>query len=376
LALYDSEEAAKLTSDAEAAKARAEAKEDQKALAAACYKLAYAKLLAGQPEEAMLKAQDVVDLAEICKLDVGRAAALCLMGRICAAYGTGQDDADLGFDSLEDATRQFRKLKSRRGEAIALWSSALLESALGKAPAAVTAANDCIAICKELQETQLHALALQALAKAHAASGDFRAASNASERAANARRRMGEEREAASCMHEMAKYVLQGGDLDRALALCEEAMAASEGAKDTLAVGAVMDSKVKIHVEAERLVEALEVAKAKVTYFHDCGDQKSEGRALLQVAAFMLEHDVAAPRQAQALAEHAIGLLSKVGDQEGVTLGYRLHGSGKISGMQQELDRVMELHAPYMHVPRHLFIEPEHNKLVKQHFGHTLRDGF
>lgn len=356
---------------AEAAQVALERAGDKRGQAIAKVRLAEALSLTGKAQEAMAQAQEALDICEDMRFEVGRGAALAAIARICAAHGAGEDDAELGFDSAQDALRHFRKIGVKRGEAIALWSSAQMECAFGTPRQAVRLASEAIVLFQDSGASSLEARACHSLADGYLAAGDTRRAAKAIERAMAVQAALGDKTKEAKCLHTLATIELQSNEPEKATELLGKARAGFKAIGDYRAEAMVMDTQRDMHLAAGRFVEAVQIVKETATHFHDAGDRGREARALLKLSELLLEGGDT--EKSQKVAEVAANILVEARDEEGVKQAFELMGAVKHASMKREMEVVIELNSGFMHVPKHLIVDPGLNKRIQQSYGEALQ---
>jgi len=367
------EEPAKAFEAAQAAKAAAERSGDQKAKAIASIRLAEALSGMGKAQQAMNEATEAAELCEELRFEEGRGAALALTARICAAHGASEDDAEVGLDAAQDAVRLFRKAGIARGEAVALWSSALAEGAFGRPQQAAKLAKEAMALFQQLADHAGEATACLALSAAHSRAGDLRKASQAATRAAELQAGLAGGKREAESWQAVADIELQAQCHEKALAALAKARAIFQQTKNHAGQASVLADEQRVHLSAGSFGEAMRAAKEAVTVNHDAGDRLAEGRALLRVSELLLENNDVA--RGQKVAEVAVGILSETMNQEAIAQGFEMLGALKHAAVRLEMENSIMMNADYMHMPKHLVVDPGFSKRLQDSYKEAGKKG-
>mmetsp|Transcript_53931 Transcript_53931/g.167338 ORF Transcript_53931/g.167338 Transcript_53931/m.167338 type:complete len:173 (+) Transcript_53931:69-587(+) len=128
-----------------------------------------------------------------------------------------------------------------------------------------------------------------------------------------------------------------------------------------------MESLMDLYLEADMYVEAVRVAKERVTVFHDGGDMQGEGKALLRLGGILLDHGDFA--RAKTMAELAVNVFVGIGDYDSINGAKAIMDGAEKAKTIEDINTALVWANDYTHVPITLVVEPGLTKKIADDFA-------
>mmetsp|Transcript_67917 Transcript_67917/g.212454 ORF Transcript_67917/g.212454 Transcript_67917/m.212454 type:complete len:379 (-) Transcript_67917:85-1221(-) len=348
----------------------ARASGDERGRALGLIKAADALVTMDKPDDALGYVGEAMHMCNEMKYEEGRAAAMNVMTKIHAKKGRDEEELEEALDSAMDALKLFRKLGSRKGEAVALTSLSMVHQACKKAALAIKAAKEALAIFAELGDKRAMAVVYGTVKDAYLAKtpAETFLAAKQMEKAMALYKEIGDKSKEASCLHSIAK--IESGDVKKAADAIHKAKDLYAEAGDVRGQAAVLETAMTMLLDGGLFFEAVKVGKQRATLFREAGDASEEGRALLKLGDVYMKNDDA--EKAGKVGEVAIGIFAGVNDMEGMKSAKDLVDGAKHAVAVTEIEASISKASSAMHVPKTLIVDPGLNKRVTGAFGMAI----
>merc|ERR1740129_190161 len=297
-------------------------------------------------DEAMHFVGEAMAICTEIKYEEGRAAAMNVIAKAHVKRGGDEEELEEAMDSATDSLKLFRKLGSRKGEAVALCTLSSVYCASKKAAPAIKHAKEALAIFAELGEKRsmaevYHMVKDAYLAKTPAES--FLAAKQVS-KAAALYQELGDKNKEAGCLLTMATVEKNAGDVKKAAESLQKSL--------------------------DMYSEAIKVAKRRVALAQASGDSGAEGFALMKLGDVALkngDHERAAKA-----AEVAMGIVGNSGMYGEMGQAKELMDGAEHAKKVEEIETTVAKARGSIHVPTHIIVDPELNKRVNSQWSTAI----
>lgn len=343
---------------------------DERSRAFCLVKAGDALVQMGRPDEAMGYIMEAMGMAGEMKLEEVKAAATNIIAKVQTKKGRDEDELEEAMDSATDALKLFRKLGSRKGEAVALTSLASVYLASSKAAPAIQNAKEALAIFAELGEKKAMAATYDVVKSAYLAkkpAETFLAAKQV-EKAMTLYKELGDKVKEASCMHTIG--VIEKADVKKAAEKLHKAVELFTEAGDAAGRCGVMETIMEILLDNGLYYDAVNIGKERINVFRGVGDTAGEARAMLKLGDVYRkngDHD-----RASKVGEACMGSFAAVNDMEGMKAAKDLMDGAKHDKDVEEMETSIAKVADQMHVPKYLLVDPGLNKRITSAFDSAL----
>jgi len=355
--------------------AAAKSSDDQRVQVLGLVKSADAHLQAGRLQTAFSEVEEAQKLVQDLRFDEGRALTMTMVARIYAKQGalSTADQLDEAEDYASEAQEKFQKFGSKKCEAAALLALASARYALKKFDAGMQAAKEAQLLLQGLNDTLAEAQVYYTVVDGFVQKGELRKAIRFMGKGKAIYTSLKDKKGEAACLQRIAEIEGKAGNKDGALKAYAEARALFKNElRDLKGEVAVLSAMAAYHRNDGRLAESVDVAKEIVTAYHNAGDVKGEGFALVGLA------DVLVEKGHMGLAANLLGsshkVFASIRDPEGMAKLGEVHGRWKNEGLKAQIKQQIDENRDFAHYPEDPYIELGLSKLATQALG-TVKVG-
>merc|ERR1740129_55107 len=243
-------------------------------------------------DEAMHFVGEAMAICTEIKYEEGRAAAMNVIAKAHVKRGGDEEELEEAMDSATDSLKLFRKLGSRKGEAVALCTLSSVYCASKKAAPAIKHAKEALTIFAELGEKRsmaevYHMVKDAYLVKTPAES--FLAAKQV-QKAAALYQELGDKVREAGCLHTIATIEKDAGDVKKAADALQRALDLFGSAFNLKGQLSALATMMDMLLDGDMYTEAVKVAKRRVALANASSDTAAEGLALLKLGETYLKN--------------------------------------------------------------------------------------
>merc|ERR1740129_54413 len=323
-------------------------------------------------DEAMHLVGEAMAICTEIKYEEGRAAAMNVIAKVHVKKGGDEEELEEAMDSATDSLKLFRKLGSRKGEAVALCTLSSEYCASKKAAPAIKHAKEALAIFAELGEKRsmaevYHMVKDAYLAKTPAES--FLAAKQVS-KAAALYQELGDKNKEAGCLLTMATVEKNAGDVKKAAESLQKSLDLYSSAFNLNGQLDALSTMMDMLLEGDMYTEAIKVAKRRVALAQASGDSGAEGFALMKLGDVALkngDHERAAKA-----AEVAMGIVGNSGMYGEMGQAKELMDGAEHAKKVEEIETTVAKATGSIHVPTHIIVDPDLNKRVNSQWSTAI----
>lgn len=307
------------------------------------------------------------------KFEEGRAAALNVMAKVYTKKSRDVEELEEALDTGMDALKLFRKLGSRKGEAVALGTISGVYSGMGKSPAAVKHAKEAVAIFAELGD-------VLAMAEMYVAAKDgylsksppdfFRAEKQMLKAVAVYQEAKNKSKEAAA-NHLLAGVAIKASDFKKAAEYLSAAKTLYADASDFKGQAAVLTTLQSLYLQAGMYVEAVGLGQKQCEIFQDAADVGGQGEAMTKLAEIMLDNDDHA--NAYKVATEALNLLMSTGDYEKMKVAKEVADEAEKAKRIEEIGMALHKAGEWTNIPTSLIVDPGLNRRIVDNYASAMR---
>jgi len=277
------------------------------------------------------------------------------------------------LDTGMDALKLFRKLGSRKGEAVALGTISGVYSGMGKSPAAVKHAKEALAMFAEVGDAL-------AMAEMYVAAKDgylsksppdfFRAEKQMLKAVAVYQEAKNKSKEAAA-NHMLASVAIKASDFKKAAEYLSAAKALYADASDFKGQAAVLTTLQSLYLQAGMYVEAVGLGQKQAEIFQDAADVGGQGEAMTKLAEIMLDNDDHA--NAYKVATEALNLLMSIGDYDKMKVAKDVADEAEKAKRIEEIGMALHKAGEWTNIPTSLIVDPGLNRRIVDNYASAMR---
>merc|ERR1712232_81789 len=156
----------------------------------------------------------------------------------------------------------------------------------------------------------------------------------------------------------MASIEITGKDFGKVADYAAKATAVATEIGDVKVGGAAADVLVDMAIAQGDTIAALNNAKAAAGVYHQGGDSKGEGNALVKLGK---------------VAEMSLGIFYGINDTEGMQRGKALMDGAKHAKVCQEISNTVAAMEDYTHVPTKLIVDPGLNTRIQTKYLEAVK---
>merc|ERR1740129_1004141 len=306
------------------------------------------------------------------KYEEGRAAAMNVFAKVHVKKGGDEEELEEAMDSATDSLKLFRKLGSKKGEAVALCTLSSVYRASKKAAPAIKNAKEALAIFAELGEKRAmaevyHMVKDPYLVKTPPES--FLAAKQV-KKAAGLYQDVGDKVKEAGCLLTIATVEKNAGDVKKAAESLQKSLDLYSSAFNLNGQLDALSTMMDMLLEGDMYTEAIKVAKRRVALAQASGDSGAYGFALMKIGDVALkngDHERAAKA-----AEVAMGIFGNSGMYGEMGQAKELMDGAEHAKKVEEIETTVAKARGSIHVPTHIIVDPDLNKRVNSQWSTAI----